>query len=386
MFDFLENIDKEQVAFAQQLSKHQLGANISFPESEDELHLNKNAIVIVAVPEYRGSVDDYTTDAINQLNNIRETLYAFYMGNWSYPVIDLGTIKPGKTIGDTYYALKEVVKQILLKRAKPIILGGSQDLTFYQYRAFDEIGSMVNMVNVDARFDLGDSKEELHHRNYLSHIIVNKPYNLFNHSNIGYQTYFNPQEEIDLLDRLYFETYRLGEVVENIKHVEPVIRDADIATIDCDSIKTIDHLDKNVNPNGFNEREICNITRYMGLSDKTKTLGLYELKKGQSPAFNILIAQMIWYFIEGCNYEMHEDISTDNKYLTKHIVPISEEDLIFYHSQLSDRWWIEIPHSIKQYNKLKQNTFLPCSKDDYLDACDQIIPERWYKAKKKNLV
>ena len=51
---------------------------------------------------------------------------------------------------------------------------------------------------------------------------MREPNNLFNYSNIGYQTYFNSQEELDLLNSLFFDAYRLGEV-KDLTKVEPII-------------------------------------------------------------------------------------------------------------------------------------------------------------------
>merc|ERR1712098_710944 len=117
------------------------------------------------------------------------------------------------------------------------ILGGSQDLIYAQYRAYDTLDEMVNLVNVDARFDLGDAEQVISNKSYVSKIIVNEPYNLFNYSNIGYQTYFNSQEEIELMDRLFFDAYRLGEISNDISLIEPIMRAANLVSIDINSIE-----------------------------------------------------------------------------------------------------------------------------------------------------
>ena len=75
---------------------------------------------------------------------------------------------------------------------------------------------MVNIVNVDSNFDLGDSAKPIKNNSFVGKIILDQPYNLFNYATIGYQTYFNSQEEIDLMESLYFEAYRLGEVSNDI--------------------------------------------------------------------------------------------------------------------------------------------------------------------------
>lgn len=129
---------------------------------------------------------------------------------------------------------------------------------------------MVNLVSVDSRFDFGMDDELISTDSYMSKIVMEQPTNLFNYSNIGYQTYFNAQEELDLMERLFFETYRLGNVISDVSMVEPILRDADLVSVDMTSVQgsTLGG-GSHVNPNGFNGREICAISRYAGISDKS---------------------------------------------------------------------------------------------------------------------
>ena len=59
------------------------------------------------------------------------------------------------------------------------------------------------MSCIDNKFDFGKQDGLVSAESYLSKIIVDEPNNLFNYSNIGYQTYFNSQEEIDLIEKLF---------------------------------------------------------------------------------------------------------------------------------------------------------------------------------------
>ncbi|MFM7895795.1 MAG: arginase, partial [Flavobacterium sp.] len=47
---------------------------------------------------------------------------------------------------------------------------------------------------------------------------------------------------------------------------------------------------------------------------------------------------------------------------------------------------IEIPFLTNVNNKLKRNTLLPCTHEDYLAACEQEISERWWKAQRRNIL
>jgi hypothetical protein len=267
----------------------------------------------------------------------------------------------------------------------PIVIGGSQDLTYAVYRAYDSLEQMVNLVSVDSKFDFGSQESSLNSKSYLSKIVVDEPNNLFNFCNIGYQTYFNSQEEIDLVEKLFFDAYRLGEISNNISLAEPVFRDADLVSIDLNVVKSSDSGNFAIfTPNGFNGKEICALARYAGISDKVTTFGVFNHNNTRQES--ALIAQIIWYFIEGVNYRSNEyPFGTKDNYL-KYIVPLEEEELIFYKSNKTERWWIEIPFVLDGNNKLKKNSLLPCSYDEYLSACNQELPERWWKAQRKNIL
>jgi arginase family enzyme len=75
-----------------------------------------------------------------------------FPGNWDASIADLGTIS-GEIL-DSYFALRKVASN-LIKKIIPIVIGGSQDLTFALYRSFDELEQMVNLVSIDSKLILG---------------------------------------------------------------------------------------------------------------------------------------------------------------------------------------------------------------------------------------
>lgn len=320
------------------------------------------------------------------LDGIRREFYNLYPGNWHLQMADLGDIQRGETVEDTFFAVQSAVNSCLKKGIIPVLLGGSEDIVYAQYRAYDGVEQMVNLVNIDARFDLGDADKPISNRSYVGRIVVTKPYNLFNYSNLGYQTYYNSQDEIELMERLFFDAYRLGEVTGDITVVEPVMRDANLVGLDLGAVSGGALGNYRLrSPNGFDGREICALARYAGISDKVSSFGIYEYSSEFNfPASNMLVAQILWYFTEGVNFRKNENTISAKKEFIRYQVPIDEEVLVFYKSPVSGRWWIEIPFISPSNNKLKRHTLLPCTQGDYLDACNQIIPERWYKTKRKN--
>ena len=380
-FEFLHPISEELLAEVETLHKSTLGKQINFHTREDFPDLAEIKIAIIGVAENRRSVQN-NGNSFN-FNHIRREFYKLYSGNWNENIADLGDIYAGDTVDDTYFLLKKVTEDLLNRSIIPIILGGSQDLTYAQYRAYDDYGQMVNLVNVDAQFDLGDTEQDLCNKSYVGKMVVNEPYNLFNYANIGYQTFFNAQEEINLIDKLFFEAYRLGDISSDITLAEPVMRDANLVTLDATSVAMT-----NINPsmpNGFSGKEICALARYAGISDKVSSFGVYETQNLDITKNSaMLVSQILWYFIEGVNFRKNEYNNSFLKEFTKFTVPLENEYLIFYRSEISGRWWVEIPNSKSFNNKLDKQSLLPCSHQDYLDACNQLIPERWFKAYRKN--
>ncbi len=386
-FNFLSPVQDLVLAHNELLSTQVLGRKFKIHSKQNGIpDLEDVKIAIIGVLENRNDVNHIGEEF--QLSEIRKALYALFPGNWHETVADLGDILKGETVEDTYFALQTMISVLLEKNIIPIIIGGSQDLTYANYRAYDNFSPMVNIVNVDSNFDLGDSAKPIRNNSYLGKIILEQPYNLFNYSTLGYQTYFNSQEEIDLMDKLYFEAYRLGEVSGNISITEPVMRDANIVSVDLRSVRSSDVSAKQkFSPNGFDGKEICAISRYAGISNKVSSFGIYEYKPSKDDdATSMLIAQVIWYFIEGVNCRVKDDNFSETSKYQKFTVLIEEQELIFYKSHQTGRWWIEIPFLPNVNNKLKRHTLLPCMHEDYIDACKGKLPERWYKAYKKNSV
>ena len=378
--DFLTPLNSDILEYVKELSSQHLGSKIVFHTQDDFPDLNKIKIAIIGVLENRGCKN---FDQPVKLSHIRKEFYNLYPGNWNISIGDLGDIEPGEIIEDTYFAIQKLATFLLKKNIIPIIIGGSQDITYPLYRAYDDLEQMVNVISIDNKFDFLREEGSLSN-SYLTKMIVDEPNNLFNYSNIGYQTYFNSQEEIDLIEKLFFESYRLGEISNDPTISEPIFRDGNLVSIDLNSIKSSDSGNfVNFTPNGFSGKEICSLARYAGISDKITCLGLFNHQNSKQES--ALISQILWYFIEGIHCRSNEyPFGTKQDYI-KYTVTL-DENLIFYKSNITNRWWIEISIITNKDNKLKKSTLFPCSYQDYLLACSGEVPERWWKNQRKNII
>ncbi|NCQ14852.1 MAG: formimidoylglutamase [Flavobacteriales bacterium] len=386
-FNFLSPVSDFVLAHNELLFQQSLGRKLRVHSKKHGIpDLEGVNVAILGVLENRND-HNYIGETFH-LNDIRKAFYALFPGSWNTTIADLGDINKGESVEDTYFALKTILAILIDKKIIPIIIGGTQDLTYANYRAYDSLIPMVNMVNIDNKFDLGDSTKPIKNNSFVGKIILDKPYNLFNYATIGYQTYFNSQEEIDLMDKLYFESYRLGQISKDVTLVEPVLRDANIVSLDLNSVKSSEvSLNQKYSPNGFDGKEICAISRYAGISNKVSSFGIYEYKPSKDDEItSMLVAQIIWYFIEGVNYRIKDDNFTDENNHQKYITLVDDQELIFYKSNKTGRWWIEIPFLLEINTKLKRHTLLPCMHQDYLDACNNKVPDRWYKAFQKNSI
>jgi len=352
----------------------------NFPEYHDA------DIVIIGVKEDRNAF--HNEGCALAPDYVRKHLYNLFPGSFEPKIADLGNIKAGFQVSDTYFAVSSVVAEMLEKNIIPVIIGGSQDLTYANYQAYQNLGQIINIVSVDSMFDLGNSENELSSRSFLSNIILHQPNYLFNYANLGFQTYFVDQEALRLMKNLMFDTYRLGLLRDNLEEAEPVVRNADLLTVDVSSIRFSDAPGNgNATPNGFYGEEICQVIRYAGLSDKLTSIGFYETnpqfdRNGQTAH---LVAQMIWYFIEGF-YNRPKDFPFRNEddYI-RYRVTITDHkvELTFYKSKKTDRWWMEIPLQSEQRIKYQRHYLVPCSYQDYQTACTNDIPDRWWMVYQK---
>jgi hypothetical protein len=172
---------------------------------------------------------------------------------------------------------------------------------------------------------------------------------------------------------------------------EPLFRDSDLVSIDMSSLRASVAIDvAHPGPNGFNEEEICALARYAGISDKVSSFGIFGLKSAVTEQTNItamLAAQVVWYFLEGVSARKGDYPVSSTKSYDRFAVLINdgEEELVFYRSPLSGRWWMEVPlHSIDSLSKTR-SVLVPCTQADYDQACTNEVPDRWWRAYQKGM-
>lgn len=367
----------------------QLGNKIeAFTDAFPDLEEGKFDIALIGLLDDRGAVNNQGCALAPDY--IREKLYSLNEGSFKSKIIDLGNIKAGAQISDTYIALKMVVNELIKKQIFPVILGGGQDLTYAQYMAYEELEQKVDLVVVDSHFDLDESAEDTIVTNsisYLNKIFLHQPNYLFNFSNLGYQTYFVNQDSLRVMDKLFFDAQRLGEISGAMHIAEPVIRNADMISFDISSIRASDAMaNANASPNGFYGEEACQLCRYAGYSDKLTSIGFYEFNPAydQNGQTAMLVAQMIWCFFDGF-YNRKKDVPLNPKsdyVIYKTSLKEDAHELIFIKSKKTDRWWMQVPYPTLG-SKNERFHLVPCLYDDYQLAVSGEMPDLWWRTYQK---
>ena len=375
---YLCPLSEDLIEFKSNLSRGTLGSNITLYNSE-KTDYSSIDIAIVGLNEYRNS-DEISDESLN-LENFRREFYSLFYGNWSANILDLGNVISGKSYSDTYYAVNSIHQDLINQNIVVIFIGGGQDFTFPLYQSLSKKHNKVNISSVDNKFDFGKIKKQFSSSSYMSEIIMDKKNSLNHFCNLGYQTFLNSQEEIDLLNKFNFESHRLGKITENIKIVEPVLRETNLLTVDFKSIKSSELNFVHNYSNGFESSQFCSVLRYAGMSNSINSVGLFELL--DSSISSALLSQSIWYFIEGYCLRIKEDPNSSNFKGYTYNVFCEGTNLKFYNSELSQKWWVEFINEIETKNI---SSLLPCNKRDYLMACDGTFSDRLIMFLKRELI
>lgn len=320
---------------------------------------------------------------------VRYYLYRLFKGNYDVSIADFGNLNVKSSLDEVVNKLSDFLVELMARDITPIIIGGGKELVFAQYLAYKKIGKFCNLVNVSSTLGFHETSEELNAKNYLNKILGDTDNYLFNYSNIGYQTYFTPQELIELFKGFNFELNRLGEVRAKMEESEPIVRDADFASFDLGSVKRADAPNCTfATPNGFTSDEICRLARYAGLSFKMSSIGFYGIKPDGKLDWtdHHLMAQCIWHFIEGYYLRKPENLDVEDTQYVRYTVAYQgyPDEITFYKNRLTEKWWMAVPVNGISSNKYKMKEYLvPCSELDYDIASANEIPDRWLRIFKK---
>ncbi len=339
-------------------------------------------LAIIGVNEDR--LHELHDGAALSADEVRKHFYKLVKPKFDIRIADLGNIEAGSSVNDTLFALSNCVRYLLERKIVTIIIGGTQDLAYAQYTAYEGINPNLNLVCADAKIDLKLNEVSPITSNYLYKIISHQPNYLFNIAHIGNQNYFVEQESLDSFEKMNFDISRLGNIRSKIQDAEPLLRNADMLMMSMNCVRAADSpASIEANPNGFFGEEACQIMRYAGMSNELSSAGFYDIttKKDIEGRSTKLVSQMIWYFIDGYyNRKNDYPVADSNEYMIyRTSLKNNNYEIVFYKNIHTERWWMEVPYP-KELSHHKGMFMVPCSYTDYQAAINDDIPDRWMKA------
>ena len=233
-------------------------------------------------------------------------LYNLSGWNSEKKIIDLGNLRPGENYKETQNRLQSVLELLFENEIISIIIGGSQDLDLPQYAAAEVLNKMINFGSIDARIDFEPDVEGIPaDRSHLHKILTHEPNYLYNICSIAYQSYLVQKDMISLMEKLYFEGIRLGAIHDDIKEIEPFLRNLDILSFDISALRGQDAPGQSEpQPFGMSPEQACQLAWYSGHGAGVQSIGFYgyQPKQDKDALTAKLLATMIWYFVEGINH------------------------------------------------------------------------------------
>ncbi|MET3875246.1 formimidoylglutamase [Chitinophaga sp. OAE865] len=366
--DFLHPVSKAFLNDDQEYDPFQVGGVVDAYEDDHHPDIDAADIILLGVGEERGDVSGKTNT--HGPDAIRREFFRLYNWHRDIKLADVGNLLPGAFLADAYAAMKTVVAELLSANKTVIILGGSHDLTYPQYKAYASQQLIIEATVADALIDLKEDSG-IRSERFLMDILTEQPNYLRHYNHIGFQSYFVHPRMLETLDKLRFDCYRLGRIRENMEEAEPVLRHSDLFSLDINIIRHTDAPANQLSPNGFSGEEACSLARYAGMSSRLSSFGIYGYRpeKDKEHLTARQISQMMWYFMDGRAVKNKEALLDDRDAFWEFHIAFSDIETVFLKSKKTGRWWMQLPDS----------EFVPCAYNDYLMASNNEMPERWLR-------
>ena len=328
-----------------------------------------------------GITDDRTTATSykDTPDVIREQLYQLNCFSTCFRIVDLGNVKTGKEITDTYAAVRLIAEEISSLGVPLLFLGGNQSFTIPLLTGINKKNATLTVIDdrIDSRVQDDQISDEIFLNNISTETVVNV---------MAVQSYFVSTDSKDTFSEEFNGSlFTLGEIRNGIKEMEPYLRETDLVSFDFGCLKLSEAPGQIRNsPNGLTGEEACQLAWYAGISTNPVWFSLfgYSFSNDSEKTGAMMAAQIVWYFLNGKCKKMDEIPQDEAIDFTHFVVQIEgiTEPVTFLKHPVSKRWWMEVPSPDCDLFPLR----IPCSKKDYRKACKNEIPDRWWTSFNKS--
>ncbi len=326
-----------------------LGANVKgFTDIEDLSHVD---VFLLSIPDARG--DGFSMQ-------VRKELYSLFP-HFNVSICDLGCLKIGNSLSDTLHSYRFVSEQIRRIGKLLLVLDTHCFVDLLALNQENNLSAKTVIFNNSFRYPTFSGES--------THLLSLAGSST---SFIGLQNFLSSQEDYSQAADANITLYRLGEVIEHTKSIEPVLRDtssgfASLAVLE----RSTDFKVSGGSVNGISIHNLCQLFYYAG---RSRSMNLFVIDgssfcRATSEGYLAsLIAQNAWQFLLGRAQVLAFDKSA-NSYKSYYISHFHDDvDFCFYEDLALKIWWLEI--SIGTSTSVIAATY-----DDYKKMQDGEIPK-----------
>jgi arginase family enzyme len=262
--------------------------------------IEAGTVVLIFVSDCRGS--GYDAESVSFLR-LRKKLYRLSQSDFKLRICDLGDLISGNSLQDTHFILQQILLTCHQKKAIPVVLGGGVDLSYSLFSALNEMAKSFQYTQITNTISLQLNQEEIDEKNYMAKLLTDTRFQLGSCHFLGIQRHLQEKESLQLLQAVDFEIIPLSAMMNATEKAEPYFRRAELVTINCDAIESFaEAFSLHPQVNGLNKREVCAYMKEIGMSESLKSVGVFNYNIYEKSHLNEqLMAQMLWYLLEGIN-------------------------------------------------------------------------------------
>jgi hypothetical protein len=196
---------------------------------------------------------------------------------------------------------------------------------------------------------------------------------------LAYQRHNLSISYLSLIEELSPGSASLGILKNTFSAMEPLLRNAELLYVAMDVVKKSDAPNsKTSQPTGVTAEEFCQLARFSSNSSEIKCLLIdtSELTQSEEARIeNVLIAEMLWYVLEGLQHRVLESPAIHHDAFEQYIINTKEFDLdlTFAVSDKTGLWWVGFE------DKARILRWFPCTFEDYQQCTKGNITERLFR-------
>ena len=343
---------------------------------------NDSDIVLVGFPAAYGSVVGGAS--IHAPNLVRKYLKKLALPDKNAKIADLGNLKQHES-EESFQQIVILILSTLLKEGKTVIqLGGTHDLAFPQYMAFEKVERFAKYVAIDARLDMYDPEIGLTQFSHHNAMLQYKPSFIREFTVLGGQNHYLTEPEKNIIKQFNINWIRLGELTADMTQAEPFFRHADMVSVDMSAVRNADAPGVNhPSPAGFSVEQFCYLARYAGMAYQLDSISIHEINpaKDINDQTSHLAALFVWYFMEGFYQRLKDAPNASRSNVKTYRVLLTgsnPKEIVFFQHEHTKRWWMEVIFPAKNTKGQQRFELVACHQSDYETACKDVIPDRWW--------